>query len=130
MADMDPATLNRLERGTGNPNLKTLERVAGALGVGVADLLPKVLRLASLEPSFNDVLAGERRTAGVEVSEAYFVPLEEGEEEDTVTLRIYYVRLFEGGEPILQAMREASPEEAAEAAKMRQQREKSGRVRE
>jgi len=41
MADMDPATLNRLERGTGNPNLKTLERVANVLEVGVADLLGK-----------------------------------------------------------------------------------------
>src|SRR5215213_9497505 len=40
MADMDPATLNRLERGTGNPNLKTLERVADALGVEVADFFP------------------------------------------------------------------------------------------
>jgi len=61
MADMDPATLNRLERGTGNPNLKTLERVADALEVGVADLLPKALRRSSLEPSLNDVLADERR---------------------------------------------------------------------
>src|SRR5918994_1657283 len=47
MADMDPATLNRLERGTGNPNLKTLQRVADALDIGVADLLedapPKAL---------------------------------------------------------------------------------------
>lgn len=41
MADMDPATLNRLEQGKGNPNLKTIERVADALGVEVADLLPK-----------------------------------------------------------------------------------------
>ena len=41
MADMDPATLNRLERGTGNPNLKTLERVANVLEVGVANLLGK-----------------------------------------------------------------------------------------
>ena len=39
LADMDPATLNRLERGTGNPNLKTLQRVAGALDVAIADLL-------------------------------------------------------------------------------------------
>lgn len=38
-AGMDPATLNRLEQGKGNPNLRTLERVAGALGVGVAELL-------------------------------------------------------------------------------------------
>ncbi len=60
MADMDPATLNRLERGTGNPNLKTLERVADALEVGVADLLPKALRRSSLEPTLNDVLEDER----------------------------------------------------------------------
>jgi transcriptional regulator with XRE-family HTH domain len=50
MADMDPATLNRLERGTGNPNLKTLERVAEALGVEVADFFPKGPR-SSPEPS-------------------------------------------------------------------------------
>jgi transcriptional regulator with XRE-family HTH domain len=42
MADMDPATLNRLEQGKGNPNLKTIARVAGALGVEVVDLFPKV----------------------------------------------------------------------------------------
>jgi transcriptional regulator with XRE-family HTH domain len=53
MADMDPATLNRLERGTGNPNLKTLERVADALGVEVADLLPK-----GSSPSLFDGLEG------------------------------------------------------------------------
>ena len=59
--------------------------------------------------------------------EAYFVPLEEGEEQDTVTLQIYYVQLLEGDEPILQAMREASPEEAAT---IRQELEKSARTRE
>jgi transcriptional regulator with XRE-family HTH domain len=50
MADMDPATLNRLEQGKGNPNLKTLERVAKALGVEVADFFPKA-RSSSPEPS-------------------------------------------------------------------------------
>lgn len=40
-ADMDPATLNRLEQGKGNPNLRTLERVADALGVEVADFSRK-----------------------------------------------------------------------------------------
>jgi transcriptional regulator with XRE-family HTH domain len=62
MADMDPATLNRLERGTGNPNLKTLERVAGALGVEVVDLFPKAQRRSSREPSFNDELEQQRRS--------------------------------------------------------------------
>jgi transcriptional regulator with XRE-family HTH domain len=60
MADMDPATLNRLERGTGNPNLKTLARVADALGVEVADLFPKAERRSSPEPSLFNGLEGER----------------------------------------------------------------------
>lgn len=45
MAGMDPATLNRIEQGKGNPNLRTLEKLADALAVSVADLLddsPKV----------------------------------------------------------------------------------------
>ena len=63
MADMDPATLNRLERGTGNPNLKTLERVAEALGVEVADFFPKAARRSSLEPSlFYNGAEDERRS--------------------------------------------------------------------
>ncbi len=44
-AGMDPATLNRIEQGKGNPNLKTLEKLANALDVGITDLLepaPKV----------------------------------------------------------------------------------------
>jgi transcriptional regulator with XRE-family HTH domain len=62
MADMDPATLNRLEQGKGNPNLRTLERVAEALDVEVIDLLGKAQRRSSLEPSlFNGELEGERR---------------------------------------------------------------------
>ena len=38
-AGMDPATLNRIEQGNANPNLKTLEKLAEALGVRVAELL-------------------------------------------------------------------------------------------
>jgi excisionase family DNA binding protein len=55
----------------------------------------------------------QQRAAGIEVGKTVFVPLEEGEEPDTVTLQIHYVRLLKEGEPFLQAMREASPEEAA-----------------
>jgi len=40
-AGMDPATLNRLEMGKRSPNLKTLERLADALGVEVVDFFPK-----------------------------------------------------------------------------------------
>lgn len=48
-ADMDPATLNRLEQGKGNPNLRTLERVADALEIEVADLFPKAQAPLPLE---------------------------------------------------------------------------------
>ncbi len=110
-ADMDPATLNRLERGTGNPNLKTLERVAEALGIEVVDLFPKEQpRLPELVPP----------------GQAYFVPLEEGEEEDTVTLRLYTVRLMDERDRLLQEVRRLEREKAA----MRQELEKSGRTRE
>ncbi len=119
-ADMSVSGVSMIENGKRNLTTTTLAKLARAFGVEVRDLFP--LGQAPL-PEFED----ERRASGIEVvGEAFFVPLEEGEEEDTVTLRVYYVRLFEGGEPILKAMREASPEEAAE---MRRQREKAGRSR-
>ena len=40
-ADMDPATLNRLEQGKGNPNPQTLNRVAKARSVEVVNFLQK-----------------------------------------------------------------------------------------
>ena len=38
-ADMNPATLNRIEMGKASPNLKTLERLADALDITVSRLL-------------------------------------------------------------------------------------------
>src|SRR5215207_5903364 len=55
----------------------------------------------------------------IEVVGSFFVP---GEEQ---RVEFHYVRLFEGGEPILKAMRKATPDE--EAA-MRQELEKAGRT--
>jgi transcriptional regulator with XRE-family HTH domain len=111
---VNKATINQIERGRRSPNTRTLEKLAAGLGVEVGDLYPKAQSTLPLE---------ERpRASGIEVGEAFFVPLEEGEEEHTVTIRVYYVRLLEGDEPILQAMREASPEEAAQA---REQLEKA-----
>ena len=59
---------------------------------------------------------------GIEVVGAFFVTVEEGEEQ---TVEFHYVRLFEEGEPILKAMRKATPDE--EAA-MRKELEKAGRT--
>jgi transcriptional regulator with XRE-family HTH domain len=65
MAGMDPATLNRLEQGKGNPSLRTLERVANALDVNLAELLedanPKGGRRSSREPSLFNGLEEEWR---------------------------------------------------------------------
>ena len=60
IADMDPATLNRLERGTGNPNIKTLQRVADALDVSIAGLLEDASPKAqTLQPSLEDAAQSE-----------------------------------------------------------------------
>ncbi len=49
-AGMDPATLNRIEQGKGNPNLKTLEKLAETLGVSVVDLLEEPVPLGEAPP--------------------------------------------------------------------------------
>jgi transcriptional regulator with XRE-family HTH domain len=111
-ADSSASIVSLIENAKRNPSTATLAKIASALGVEVVDLLPK----APPRPP-------ELGPPGV----AYFVEPEEGEEPEAVTLRLYAVQLLEENEPILLAMREASPEEAA---KMRQQLENSGRRRE
>lgn len=114
---VNKATINQVEQGKRSPSIGTLESLARAMGAEVGDFFPKAQ--APLWP--------EGPEGRYPPGEAYFVPLKEGEKEDTVTVRIYHVQLLDGDEPILQAVREASPEEAA---KIRQQREKAGRTRE
>lgn len=63
-ADMNPATLNRIEQGKANPNIKTLERLADALGVGVAELFPKA------QASLWSGETAERRLDGINFGEA------------------------------------------------------------
>ena len=124
-------TMSLIERDVHKPHPQTLGRIAEALELSVSELRAELegaerpLGQAPPEPRLE---GAERRTARdyqVGQAEAFFVPLEEGEEEDTVTLKFYYVRLLEGDEPILKAMRKASPDE--EAA-MRQELEKAGRT--
>lgn len=66
-ADVNPATVNQIERGKREPSPATLRKLAEALDVGIVDLLedvsPKASGRSSLEPSFNDVLEGERLIA-------------------------------------------------------------------
>jgi transcriptional regulator with XRE-family HTH domain len=61
-ADMNPATLNRIEQGKANPNIKTLERLASALGVGLVELLEDDSKKAQA-PLWSDEAAGTRAAA-------------------------------------------------------------------
>jgi transcriptional regulator with XRE-family HTH domain len=64
-ADVDPSTVNQIERGAREASPATLRKLADALDVSIAELLedtaPKAERRSSPEPSFNDVLDEERR---------------------------------------------------------------------
>jgi transcriptional regulator with XRE-family HTH domain len=73
-AELDPSTVNQIERGAREASPSTLHKLADALDVSLYELLegepsPKALRRSSLEPSFNDV-RNERR-AGVTSWAAY-----------------------------------------------------------
>ena len=74
-ADLNPATVNQIERGMRNASPGTLRKLADALEVSLYELLeedsPKGERRSSLEPSFNDVLAEERRSPQLEAWERY-----------------------------------------------------------
>jgi transcriptional regulator with XRE-family HTH domain len=118
---VDPATISLVETGKRRPHLETLDSLADALGVEVGSFFPQN------QASLFEVLVGDEWQQRPPPNEAYFVPLEEGEEEDHVTLRFYYAPLLEGDEPVLLAIRAASPEEEA---RMRQEIEKSERTRE
>jgi transcriptional regulator with XRE-family HTH domain len=109
---MGVSGISQIETGARNPSAVTLSKIAEALGVEVGDLFP---------------LGQPRLPELVPPGQAYFVPLEEGEEEDTVTLEIHYVRLFENGEEVVRAMRPATPREERE---MRQRIQKAGHSRE
>ena len=128
-------TISHAERGRHSLQGPSLSKIAHALGRVPSELLaeeerltPKAESRSSLEPTLLNELEEERRqTPGIEVVDTFFVPPEEGEEEDKVILKFYYVRLLEGDEPILKVMREVSPDEEAMA---RRHLEKSGRRRE
>jgi transcriptional regulator with XRE-family HTH domain len=112
-------TISEIELGRRKPQGRTLRKLAATLGVEVGDFFPKAQSPLPLED--------RPRAPGIEVGEPFFVPVEEGEEQETFTWEIIHVWLFEGDEPVLRAMRRASPEEHA---RIRQQLEKSGRTRE
>jgi transcriptional regulator with XRE-family HTH domain len=67
-ANLAPSVISLIETGKRDPNATTLRKLASALEVRIPDLFEesgsgKARRRSSLEPSFNDVLEGERRIA-------------------------------------------------------------------
>lgn len=56
-ADVNPSTVNQIERGMRRPNSTTLEKLAGALEVDVAELFPKAEAPDSGSGREQDVLA-------------------------------------------------------------------------
>jgi transcriptional regulator with XRE-family HTH domain len=135
-------TISEIELGKRKARPATLKKLADALEVEISDLVgevarPKASRLLDAltvggqpVPTFKlEDLPEQARTQLAErgYSDPYFVPLEEGEEEEMVKLEFRYVRLLEGDEPIIRAMWKASPDEEAKILK---QLEKSGGTRE
>jgi transcriptional regulator with XRE-family HTH domain len=133
-------TISEIELGKRKARPATLKKLADALEVEIVDLMgeavrPKASRLLEAltvggqpVPTFElEDLPEEARAQLAErgYSDPYFVPLQEGEEEEMVTLEFRYVRLLEGDEPIIRAMRKASPDEVDQ---IRQQLEKAGRT--
>lgn len=64
-AELDPSTVNQIERGARDASPLTLRKIAQALGVGLAELIeetdsPKAERRSSPEPSLFNGLEGER----------------------------------------------------------------------
>src|SRR4051812_29038399 len=56
---VNKATINQIERGRRSPNLETLEKLAGALGVEMADFFPKAQAPLPLEPEAAGLTAAD-----------------------------------------------------------------------
>jgi len=74
-AELDPSTVNQIERGAREASPATLRKLAEALDVGLAELLedvsPKADRRSSLEPSLLNGLEDERHAGDTEVIADY-----------------------------------------------------------
>lgn len=74
---VNKATINQIERGRRSPNVETLEKLAAALGVEVADFFPKTQAELPLEPGYEALL--EKRGFPSEQIAAYLAQNERDE---------------------------------------------------
>jgi transcriptional regulator with XRE-family HTH domain len=92
-AGMAPSAISQIETGRRSPHSASVIKLAAALECEVADLYPKAPQVP---------LPLELHPPG----EAYFVPLEDGEEPDIVTLRLNVWRELEKDDALLQKVAE------------------------
>jgi transcriptional regulator with XRE-family HTH domain len=72
LADIDPSTVNQIERGAREASPATLRKLAQALDVSLAELLEDATPKAPAPPSlFNNGITDEERRSKVEVVESY-----------------------------------------------------------
>jgi transcriptional regulator with XRE-family HTH domain len=115
-AGMAPSAVSQIETGKRTPSSASVMKLAAALSVEVGELYPKGARQLSLEaiPTFSRedlseaglanleaVLRGEKPSAFIE------------DTDETVTLRIYYVRLMDENDRLLRKIRELERQNAS-----------------
>jgi len=105
-AGMAPSAISQIETGRRSPHSASVIKLAAALECEVADLYPKA-------PQVPLPLDLEAHPPG----EPHFVPLEEGEEPDIVTLRLYVWHELENDDALLQTVAELVKERNADKAK-------------
>src|SRR5215217_623741 len=83
---VNKATINQVERGRRSPNVETLEKLADALGAGVADFFPKAQaslwsgELPERRPELSWEAAQSHAKMGARLAEVWGPELEEREE--------------------------------------------------
>ena len=115
-AGMAPSAVSQIETGKRTPSSASVMKLAAAENVEVGELYPKGARQLSLEaiPTFSRedlseaglanleaVLRGEKPSAFIE------------DTDETVTLRIYYVRLMDENDRLLRKIRELERQNAS-----------------
>jgi transcriptional regulator with XRE-family HTH domain len=129
---LSAGAVSQIENGKRTPSSTTVMKLAQGLGVEVGELFPKAPSQLSLDWLSDEEVPTLRledlpEKARAQLAErgysAHFVPPKEGEEEEKVEIRIYYVRLMDEDDRLLQKVRRLERQNAV----LKKQLEKAGR---
>jgi transcriptional regulator with XRE-family HTH domain len=115
-AGMAPSAVSQIETGKRTPSSASVMKLAAALSVEVGELYPKGARQLSLEaiPTFSREDLSEAGLANLEaVLRGENPPAFIEDTDETVTLRIYYVRLMDENDRLLRKIRELERQNAS-----------------